>query len=162
MLIRTQRAVFAAAALAVVASALPVQIMSEDAEIVRGLPADMAQQLARGKEIYVATQRKDGSRSEAVPVWFGLMENAVWFTTSPGSHKAKRIAKGSPVFMSAESKDGPFVKMKAEIIKDGAKAEQLGAIYSKKYWIAWAGFFRPSRARNESGKTILLKLTPAP
>jgi hypothetical protein len=148
-----------AALVAVVMGLVPVVAMAD--EIVQGVPAKTAVQLTRSKEIYVATQRKDGKRSQAVPVWFGLMENAVWFTTSPGSIKAKRIAKGSPVFLSAEGKDGPFTKMKAEIIKDGAKAEQLGEIYKQKYWIAWAGFFRPSRARNESGKTILLKLTPA-
>jgi TusA-related sulfurtransferase len=38
--------------------------------------------LAGNKEIYVATQRKDGKRSTAVPVWFALMDNAIWFTTS--------------------------------------------------------------------------------
>jgi hypothetical protein len=126
-----------------------------------GFPPAFVAQLQNAKEIYVATQRKDGTRSAAVPVWFGLMDDAIWFTTGPTSHKAKRVRKGSPVFVSVEGKDGPFIKTKAEIIKDGAVADRLGAIYSKKYWIAWAGFFRPSRARNESGKTILLKLTPA-
>jgi len=119
-------------------------------------------QLQQQKEIYVATQRKDGSRSTPVPVWFGWMDNAIWFTTSPSSHKGKRVKNGSPMFVSVQGKDGPFIKTTAEIVKDGALADRLGEIYSQKYWIAWAGFFRPSRSRNESGKTILLRLTPAP
>jgi len=127
---------------------------------VPGLPPDVAQQLTQAKEIYVATLRKDGQRSKAVPVWFAVMDGAVWFTTGPSSHKAKRIKRGSPLLMSVQGADGPFIKMKAEIVHDGALADRLGKIYSDKYWIAWLGFFRPSRARNESGKTILLKLTP--
>jgi hypothetical protein len=129
-------------------------------ELARGFPPDFAARLATAKEIYVATQRKDGTRSAVVPVWFGLMDNAIWFTTSPDSHKVKRIRHGSPLFVSVESKHGPFIKTKVEIIKDGALADRLGDIYKQKYWIAWLGFFRPSRARNESGKTVLLKLTP--
>jgi hypothetical protein len=130
-------------------------------ELVRGFPSDFAKQLATAKEIYVATQRKDGTRSTVVPVWFGLMDNAIWFTTGPGSYKVKRLKRGSPMFVSVVGKDGPFIKTKVEIVKDAALADRLGEIYAKKYWIAWLGFFRPSRARNESGKTVLLKLTPA-
>jgi hypothetical protein len=130
-------------------------------ELVGGFPPDFAARLATAKEIYVATQRKDGTRSAVVPVWFGLMDNAIWFTTSPSSHKVKRVQRGSPLFVSVEGKHGPFVKTKVEVIKDGALADRLGEIYKKKYWIAWLGFFRPSRARNESGKTVLLKLAPA-
>ena len=124
-------------------------------------PADFVAQLNQSKGIYVATQRKNGTRSAAVPVWFGYMDDAVWFTTGPESHKGRRVQKGSPMWVSVQGKDGPFIKTKAEVIKDGAVADRLGEMYSKKYWIAWLGFFRPSRARNESGKTILLRLTPA-
>lgn len=123
-------------------------------------PPEFAARLATAKEIYVATQRKDGTRSEVVPVWFAVMDNAIWFTTSPQSHKVKRVQRGSPLFVAVEGKDGPYIKTKVEIMKDGALADRLGEIYKKKYWIAWLGFFRPSRARNESGKTVLLKLTP--
>jgi hypothetical protein len=127
-----------------------------------GFPPDFVAQLDQHKEIYVATVRKDGTRSKAVPVWFGYMDNALWFTTSPGSHKGRRVKNGSPMFVSLQGESGPFLNTKAEVIKDGTLADRLGEVYSKKYWIAWAGFFRPSRARNESGKTILLRLTLAP
>jgi hypothetical protein len=123
-------------------------------------PPEFVAQLQDTGEIYVATVRKDGTRSTVVPVWFGWMDDAIWFTTSPTSHKAKRITRGSPLFVSAVGKDGPFIKTKAEIIRDGAVADRLGELYKQKYWIAWMGFFRPSASRNESGKTILLRLTP--
>ncbi len=128
----------------------------------QGFAPEFVARLKRCKEIYVATERKDGSRSKAVPVWFGLMDDAVWFTTGPQSHKARRVRRGSPLFVSVEGKDGPFIRTQATIVKDGGLAERLGEIYNDKYWIAWLGFFRPSRARNDSGKTVLLRLTPAP
>lgn len=124
-------------------------------------PPEFVAQLESAKEIYVATERKDGTRSKPVPVWFGYMDNALWFTTAPNSNKGKRVKRGSPMYVSAQGANGPFIKTRAEVIKDGAIADRLGAFYSQKYWIAWLGFFRPSRERNESGKTILLRLTPA-
>ncbi len=123
-------------------------------------PAFVAQ-LQQHKEIYVATTRKDGKRSSVVPVWFGYMDDAIWFTTGPKSYKARRVRHGSPIFVSVQGKDGPFVETQAEIVKDPAMAQRLGELYARKYWIAWIGFFRPSRARVESGKVILLRLTPA-
>jgi hypothetical protein len=125
-------------------------------------PPDFVARLQQAKEIYAATQRKDGSRSEVVPVWFGFVDNAIWFTTDPKSHKGRRLKHGSPMFVSTQGKDGPFIKTKADIVNDPAMAERLGELYSKKYWIAWLGFFRPSRARVESGKVVLVRLTPAP
>jgi len=149
-------------AVAIVLTVLPTaspRAMAEPAAA--SFPPEFVAQLDHVKEIYVATERKDGTRSKPVPVWFGYMDNAVWFTTAPDSHKGKRVKRGSPMYVSAQGADGPFIKTRAEVIKDGATAERLGEIYSQKYWIAWLGFFRPSRARNESGKTILLRLTPA-
>ncbi|MCX8073775.1 MAG: pyridoxamine 5'-phosphate oxidase family protein [Candidatus Binatia bacterium] len=125
----------------------------------QGLPLEVAEKLVEAKQIYVATQRQDGSRSEAAPVWFGIMEGAVWFTTSPDSHKGKRIRRGSPVFVSVQGKKGPFVRLRAEIVNDGDKAEALGKIYERKYWLAWLGFFRPSKERVQSGKVLLIRLT---
>jgi uncharacterized pyridoxamine 5'-phosphate oxidase family protein len=146
--------------MAIAALAATASIIMAD-QAAPGFPPDFVAQLRDRKEIYVATVRKDGTRSTAVPVWFGFMDQAIWFTTGPDSHKGRRVRKGSPIFVSVHGKDGPFVKTRAEIVKDGAIADRLGELYAKKYWIAWLGFFRPSRARNESGKTILLRLTPA-
>jgi general stress protein 26 len=129
-------------------------------DTVREFPADVNAELARGKEISVATQRSDGSRSSAVPVWFAVVDNAIWFSTSPTSTKAKRIAAGSPMFVSVHGDKGPFIRTNAEIVKDAAMADRLGEIYAKKYWMAWLGLFRPSGQRVEEGQIVLIKLTP--
>src|SRR5688572_24033141 len=79
-------------------------------ETVKGVPPEFAAKLAEVKEIYVATDRKDGARSKAVPVWFGVMDGAIWFTTSPDSHKARRVKRGSPLHVSVNGAEGPFIK----------------------------------------------------
>jgi hypothetical protein len=123
-------------------------------------PADFVARLAESSEIYVGTQRKDGSRSSVVPVWFAYIDGAIWFASKPSSRKVKRIEKGSPLYVSATAADGPFIETKAEIVKDAGVADRLGAIYAQKYWLAWIGYQRPSAARLEAGEIVLLKLTP--
>ena len=131
------------------------------ADETRSFPPEFVNKLNQKKQIYVATERKSGARSTAAPVWFGVIDNDIWFATLPNNHKARRVKRGSPMYISVEGKDGPFIKAKAEIVRDGAMAERLGEIYSRKYWIAWLGMFRPSREKIESGKNLLIRLTPA-
>jgi general stress protein 26 len=125
-------------------------------------PANFVQQLQHAKEIYLETRRPNGTRSSVAPVWFAFIDNVIWFSTSPRTYKARRVEHGSPIFVSAQGKDGPFIKTKAEIVKDGAMADRLGKLYRQKYWLAWLGLFRPSRSGIESGDIVLIRLTPAP
>lgn len=138
-----------------------VCLMAAVAAAQPGFPADFVERLGQVGEIYVGTQRKDGSRSDVVPVWFAYVDGAVWFATNPSSVKARRVKAGSPVYVSASGADGPFVESKAEVANDPAMAARLGELYSDKYWLAWVGYQRPSRERLEAGEIILLKLTPA-
>lgn len=103
--------------------------------------------------IYVATQRKDGQQSSASPVWFMWDDGKVFFTTSPESWKAKRIARGSPLTIHVGSTDGPKLTGKARQVKDPALVDRMGQAYSDKYWIAWLGLFRPRSDRVTAGKT---------
>jgi Pyridoxamine 5'-phosphate oxidase len=123
------------------------------------LSAEMQNALHTQKEIYVATRRADGSRSNAAPVWFWSDGRAVYFSTSPKSHKARRIRSGSPVFFSLAGRDGPFTEGRPEIVTDLDLVGRLGDAYANKYWIAWFGLFRPNPARVASGKTMVVKVT---
>jgi hypothetical protein len=123
------------------------------------MDAEMATALREQKEIYVATRRADGSRSSAAPVWFWSDGQSVYFTTGPDSHKAKRIRRGSPVYVSVEGKEGPFVEGAVEIITDLELVARLGDEYKKKYWIAWLGLFRPRPERVRTGKTMAVKVS---
>jgi general stress protein 26 len=123
------------------------------------LSPEMQTALNDGKEIYVATRRANGSRSSAAPVWFWWDGQYVYFTTAPDSHKGKRIRRGSPVYVSVQGKEGPFVEGTAETITDLDLVARLGDEYKDKYWIAWLGLFRPRPERVRAGKTMAVKVS---
>ncbi len=125
--------------------------------------ADVGRALDTAQNLYVATRRKDGSESSRVPIWFMRDGDTVYFTTAPGSHKATRIAKGSPLLVWIGAADGPHFVGKAEILAPEAAADaaaKMAPAYDKKYWISWLGFFRPRPERARSGKTLVVRVTP--
>jgi len=103
--------------------------------------------------MYVATRRRNGERSASRPVWFFPEGERVFFTASPTSWKARRIAAGSPLFINFGSRDGPFFIGRAEPVTDPKLIERMGRAYAKKYWLAWVGFARPRAGRVAAGKT---------
>jgi general stress protein 26 len=123
-------------------------------------PADVDQALKTAKNLYVATKRKDGSQSTRAPIWFMYDGSAVYFSTAPDSYKAKRIAKGSPVFVWVGAENGPHFVGKGEVVRDPAVAAMMAPAYDQKYWISWIGFFRPRPDRVRDGKTVIVKVTP--
>ncbi len=126
-----------------------------------GFAPNVAEALRTEKNLYVATQRADGSRSKVSPIWFMFDGDAVYFTTVPTSYKAKRLQKGSPLFIAVGSENGPSFVGKGEIIRDPAIAEKMAPVYDQKYWISWMGFFRPRPDRIREGKTVIVRVTPA-
>ncbi len=121
---------------------------------------DVEAALRTAKHLYVATQRRDGTRSTAAPVWFMYDGQAIYFTTVPTSYKARRIARGSPIHVWVGDPDGPHFVAKGEILRDPALAERMAPVYDQKYWISWLGFFRPRPERIRSGKTVIVKISP--
>lgn len=118
------------------------------------VPAATEQLLQSSSYIYVATQRKNGDLGSFSPIWFTYDAGKIFFTTSPDSFKAKRIAKGRPLTIHVGTEDGPVVVGKAEKVTDPAYIDKMGEAYNKKYWMSWIGFFRPRGDRVASGKTM--------
>ena len=82
--------------------------------------------LSKSSYIYIATVRKDGNQSKAVPVWFVVSkDNHVLIETSPTSWKAKRIGRGSPALVWIGEKDGSAFIGKATIVKDTAIQDEV-------------------------------------
>ena len=104
--------------------------------------------------IYVATQRKDGQLGKSVPIWFVYDGEKIFFTTSPDSWKAKRIARGSPLTIHVGKESGPTLVGKATKVTDPTLVDGMGKRYSDKYFIAWLGLFRPRSERVTAGKTV--------
>jgi hypothetical protein len=123
-------------------------------------PSDVDTALRNSKELYVATRRADGSQSKVVPVWFMYDGETIYFATGPKSYKARRIRRGSPLYVWVGSATGPHFVGKAMLEKDPELAARMAPVYSQKYWIAWLGLFRPDPERVRSGKTILVKVVP--
>jgi PPOX class probable F420-dependent enzyme len=125
-----------------------------------GFSPEVAEALKTAKNLYVATERKDGSLSKVSPVWFMFDGEAVYFGTLPTSWKARRIRQGSPLHVWVGRSDGPHFVGAAELLADPALAERMAPVYSQKYWIAWLGLFRPNPERVRAGKTVLVKVHP--
>ena len=124
-------------------------------------PPSVEKALQTSKNLYVATQRKDGSRSTVAPIWFMYDGDAVYFTTAPGSYKAKRIAAGRAVYVWVGAEDGPHFVAKGEILRDPDVAAKMAPAYDQKYWISWMGLFRPRPDRVREGKTLIVRLRPS-
>lgn len=127
-----------------------------------GFAPDVVAALRTSKEIYVATERKDGSLSKVVPIWFMYDGECVYTSSAPGAHKVRRIKQGSPLHVWVGSPDGPHFVARAEIVTDPDLAARMAPAYNEKYWIAWLGFFRPNPERVQAGKTVLIKVPPPP
>ena len=123
-------------------------------------PADLHRALEDARQLYVATERKDGSLSTVAPVWFMYDGSAVHFTTAPGSWKAKRAARGGTLHVRVGRKDGPYWKGTMALQRDPALAERMRPVYRKRYWLAWLGLVCPSGARVTAGKSLIVSVTP--
>ena len=137
-------------------------LMSSSRVPAQSLPPATEAALKSAGLIYVATQRADGKPSERKPIWFIYDDGKIFFTTSPDSWKAKRIARGSPLYIWVGDERGPFVTGKAEPVTDAALVDRMGDAYGKKYWIAWLGLFRPRSTRVSEGKTKAFLVTLSP
>ncbi len=138
-------------------------LFSPESAAAAELPAETRELLRTSDYIYTATRRKSGERSSIKPVWFYYEDgDELFFTTSPDSWKAKRIATGSPLYIWVGEKDGPYLIGEAREVDDAALVDRMGEAYNEKYWIAWMGFFRPRSDRVTSGKTkaYVVKLRP--
>lgn len=121
---------------------------------------DLHRALTQARQLYVATERKDGSRSTVSPVWFMYDGSAVHFTTAPGSWKARRAAHGGTLHVWVGRKDGPYWTGVMTLGRDPALAERMRPVYRKRYWLAWLGLVCPSGARVTAGKSLVVSVRP--
>lgn len=117
--------------------------------------------LRSARYVYIATVRKDGTQSKAVPVWFTLTEdNSILIQTGRDSWTARRVRSGSPVIVWIGRRDGVALIGIAEIGNDPKLTERIVDDFPRKYLLARIGFHRPHRERFESGETVAIKIIP--
>jgi hypothetical protein len=123
------------------------------------LRPDLHAALERARQLYVTTERHDGSHSAVSPIWFMYDGETLCFTTGPTSWKAKRAAQGGTLHMRIGRKDGPYVKGTMALVRDPALADRMRPAYRRRYWLAWLGLICPSGARVTAGKTAIVRVT---
>ena len=151
-----RRAEFAAFTVLIASLILMAGIVSADTS------ATDLKAMADASYIYIATVRKDGNQSRAVPVWFLVSkDNSLLIQTSPTSWKAKRIRRGSPAMVWIGTSDGPAFIGKAEILTDKDSQQEIIDGIPRKYTLARLGFARPNEKKFADGKVVVIRITPA-
>ena len=82
---------------------------------------------------------------------------AVYFTTAPGSWKAKRAARGGRLHVHVGRKDGPYWTGTMALVRDPTLAERMRPAYRRRYWLAWLGLICPSGASVAAGKSLIVR-----
>jgi hypothetical protein len=142
--------------------ALTGSLLLASAAAVADVDTRIRDALQSAKEIHVSTERADGSRSKSAPVWFMYEEGTVYFSTLATSHKARRLRNGGTVYVAVGAENGPEFTGHGTLVDDPALIDRMARHYRKKYWIAWLGFFVPNKDRVAAGKTVIVKVIPAP
>lgn len=152
---------FSAAPVRLLAGVLVASLAAQAATTLAAASPRDLQALANATYIYIATVRKDGNQSRAVPVWFiTTADDQILIQTSPTSWKAKRIRRGSPALIWIGSPDGPAFIGKAEIVQDKTLQDEVFAEYPKKYLLARIGYARPTRAKLDAGQIVVIRISP--
>ena len=117
--------------------------------------------LTNASYIYIATLRKDGTQSKAVPVWFiTTPENRLLLDTNTKSWKAKRIRRGSPVLVWVGSRTGPAFIGTAEFVEDRAVQDEMIKQIPQKYFLARIGLLGPTRAKFDTRQIVTIRIVP--
>lgn len=98
------------------------------------LPWSWAQErLERSHDYWVATTRRHG-QPHLMPVWAVWLDNALWFSCSRASRKARNIAAGSGCAIATDNPYEPVViEGQAELINDENAIRRFVAAVNQKY-----------------------------
>ena len=66
---------------------------------------------------------------------------ALYFTTAPGTWKAKRAARGGVMHVHAGRRGGVYLRGRMTLLRDPAVAARMRPVYRRRYWLAWLGLF---------------------
>jgi phosphatidylglycerophosphate synthase len=117
--------------------------------------------LRAARHIYIATVRRDGTQSKAVPVWFTVTaDNSILIQTERNSWTARRVRSGSPLIVWIGWRDGPALIGVGEPGNEPSLTKPIIDDFPRKYLLARIGFHRPRLERFESGQVIAIKITP--
>lgn len=92
-----------------------------------------AERLLAARNYWICTTRPDG-RPHAVPVWGLWLDDAVWFSTSAESQKARNLARNPAIVVHLESGDETVIlEGEVESERDRERLERFADAYDEKY-----------------------------
>jgi len=145
-----------------VAFVVPVVTLAAPVDLANGgASARDSEALMQSSDIYVATVRKDGNQSKAVPVWFiATPDNQILIDSASTSRKVKRIRRGSPVLVWIGSRSGPAFIGRAALVQDKTVQDEMIKEIPRKYYLARIGLFGPKRSKFDSGQIVTVRISP--
>jgi len=118
-------------------------------------------ELIQARLIYLATIRKDGTQSNAAPLWFtNTPDRTILIQSGPESWHTRRIKGGSPVIVWIGRQRNLALVGRAELSADPLIIERIIKDYPRKYLMARLGLHRPSKLSFARGERLAIKITP--
>jgi PPOX class probable F420-dependent enzyme len=104
------------------------------------------ERLQRSHDYWVATTRPDG-RPHVMPVWGVWLDDALWFSSSGGSRKARNLAANPHCAITTDSASQPVViEGAAVLVQERAAIAGFVAALNRKYAIDYSvDFFDPRK-----------------
>jgi hypothetical protein len=114
--------------------------------------------LTAAHDYWVATVRADGQPS-VMPVWGAWLESSVWFSSSPGSRRARNIGLNGRCTVTTDDPANPVaVEGVAERIVDPEAVEAYTAVTNAKYEVDYTVDFYAENALFAVRPSIVLGL----
>jgi hypothetical protein len=116
------------------------------------------ERLTASNDYWVATVRP-GTAPSVMPVWGAWMERAVWFSSSPGSRRARNLATNPLCTVTNDDALNPVVvEGAAEPITDPEAIEAYTAVTNEKYRVDYSSDFYAENALFAVRPNVVLAL----
>ena len=104
------------------------------------------ERLTASHDYWVATVRPNDAPS-VMPVWGTWMESAVWFSSSPGSRRARNLTANPRCTVTTDDAADPVVvEGTAERVTDPEAVEAYTAVTNEKYQVDYSADFYAENA----------------
>jgi PPOX class probable F420-dependent enzyme len=102
------------------------------------------ERIVRSHDLWLATTWPDG-RPHVMPVWGVWLDDAVWFSSSLGSRKARNLAANDRCVLATDNPQEPvIVEGRAELVPDPPTIQRFADAVNAKYGTDYGlDFFEP-------------------
>lgn len=125
------------------------------------LSAQLQEQLATGKYVYISSTRKDGSLSRPAEIWYLWHDNAVYVATRPTSWRVRRIKAGrTQAKIAVGSVDAASFTATGSLVNDPAIEQLIMTTFAQKYPDGWKQHEQSFREGFKDRTRVVVKYVP--